>query len=673
MKRNKLPELLAPAGGYDALEAALSAGADAVYFGAKTLNARAGAENFSDSAAFDAIKRCRLLGVKTNITVNTQIYDKELPEAIALVGELLGAGADAFIVADLGLARVIRSYYPTAVLHASTQASGQNAYSARALEKLGFSRMVAPREISKADLGALVLSSPIETEIFVHGALCVSFSGQCLMSSVIGGRSGNRGECAQPCRLPYACDCKYPLSLKDSSLAGHITEILPLGVASLKIEGRMKSPEYVYGVTRIYRRLLDEGRDATENELRELSDIFSRSGFTDGYFTNRINSSMLGVRTDEQKRVSAGIAAEKTVKRTLPVDISGDFSKLRATVTYSALRDGEKFSASAECAMPEGEYRELDTERLVSALSKLGGTDFSVGKVDIVGGDGAKVPLSAVNGARREAIQKLAFLMTDIKKPENTGVIPDLTAGAGAPERTAYFAFADSVSAAAREYFDAIFLPIDQYFLCEPSEKIGIAMPPITFDGECLALIEKVRSARARGCKKALATSLWQTEILDGFDVYGDMRLNVCNSQSASAHRAAGVRYIIASPEINLPRAKCCDGAIAYGRLPLMTMQKCAIRDITGQKGGACRYCDAHRFTPLTDRTGAKFILTREAPHRNVLYNSVPVWMLDVADEYLRHALGAHFIFTDESAGTVDEIITAAKQKKQPRGKFKRI
>lgn len=671
---DKLPELLAPAGSPEALDAALAAGADAVYFGAKTLNARHGAENFGDGEISDAIKKCRLLGVKTNITVNTQVYDRELPEALRLVGELIRLGADAFIVADLGLARMIKEMYPSAVLHASTQACGQNAYSARALEKLDFSRMVAPRELSKNDLIRLCKTSPIETEIFVHGALCVCFSGQCLMSSVIGGRSGNRGECAQPCRLPYRCSCEYPLSLKDSSLAAHITEILPLGVASLKIEGRMKSADYVYGVTKIYRKLLDEGRNADQGELSRLSELFSRSGFTDGYFTSRINSDMLGVRTEQQKKTTSSLEKAQFERRRLPILISGNFSVFPPKVSASVVIDGIKYTSESVYGGDAYDMAPLSEERLSAALSKCGSTPFSPSEIEIKSGDGAKLPVSAVNEMRRAALCGLEDKLTHVGQPLCTDKIPELSGRTENGKRTAYFAFYDSITPSSLEFFDKIFIPLDEYIVHAPkSKKIGFSMPPVTFDGECGEIVGKVEKAKSVGAESALVTSLWQTEILDGVELFGDFRLNTNNAHSADVYRVAGIKYIIASPEISVLRSHFCDGAVMYGRLPLMTTEKCAIKDVVGIKGANCRYCDTHRFTKLTDRTGAEFLITREAPHRNVVYNSVPVWMCDREGDYEKNDLGAHFIFTDETPSDVERVIMAAKRGEKSNGKFKRI
>ena len=295
-------ELLCPVGGIDTLESALLGGADAVYFGGRDFNARMHAKNFDRREIVDAIGRCHDKGVRAYVTLNTLLTDRLLPQALDFVSFLYEAGCDALIVADSGLASLIHDALPDFPLHASTQMSSHNVGAARILSEKGFSRMVCARELDRENLAVLCRNSPIEIELFVHGALCASHSGQCLMSSMIGARSGNRGECAQPCRLPY--NGSYPLSLKDLTLASHAKEVLSLGVASLKIEGRMKSPAYVYTVARIWRRLIDEQRNATPKELSLLAGVFSRSGFTDSYFTRSLSPAMLGTRRDEDKKMS---------------------------------------------------------------------------------------------------------------------------------------------------------------------------------------------------------------------------------------------------------------------------------------------------------------------------------------------------------------------------------
>lgn len=349
----KLPELLAPAGSPEALDAAIRAGADAVYLGSTLFNARMSAKNFPRPVLADAVKRAHGLGVRVYVTVNTTLLDRQMKDAMELAEFLYRAGVDALIVADLGLAAEIRRYFPDFPLHGSTQCSGHNSDAAKFLAGRGFSLMVAARECSADDIRALIRKSPIPIEIFVHGALCVSASGQCLMSSFIGGRSGNRGECAQPCRMPYQGG--FPLSLKDNCLAGHIKELIDMGVGSLKIEGRMKSPEYVGGVVSVYRRLLDQRRNATPAEIAELARLFSRDGFTDGYFTKN-HAGMNGIRREEDKAATyhAGHGFAEYKGQRAPIEIPKRENRLPAG--YKILpgkRKIEKKSRSARFYQPK--------------------------------------------------------------------------------------------------------------------------------------------------------------------------------------------------------------------------------------------------------------------------------------------------------------------------------
>lgn len=342
-----MPELLAPVGSEETLTSAISAGADAVYLGGKLYNARMNARNFDSVGIKNAVEKCHTNGVRLYVTLNTLIYDRCFKDALKYAEELYLSGVDALITADTGLSLAIKKYIPSFELHASTQMTGHNTLSAEYLAEKGFSRMVCAREMSKKDIDLLVKNSPIEIEMFVHGAMCMSQSGQCLMSSFIGGRSGNRGECAQPCRLPY--NNGYPLSLKDMCLANHITEILDSGVASLKIEGRMKSPSYVYSVVSTYRRLIDEKRNADKKEIDRLASVFSRSGFSDGYYVGKIDNGMLGIRSSIDKEQTKNTVVKQTVgikkrdsiateerQSDIGNDIVQEFSEKRCKKTLSA-------------------------------------------------------------------------------------------------------------------------------------------------------------------------------------------------------------------------------------------------------------------------------------------------------------------------------------------------
>ena len=289
-------ELMCPAGSLEALEAAVQAGADAVYFGVGDYNARRNAKNISEEQLPQALAYCRLRGVRSYVTVNTLLSDRELPRVSQLLETLSREGADAAIVQDLGVLRLARAVAPDLPVHASTQVTVHNLAGALACKELGFSRVVLSRELPLEEIRYITQRSGIETEVFCHGALCMCYSGQCYLSAAIGGRSGNRGLCAQPCRLPYGFDGGPPkpwLSLKDLSLACHLQELEQAGVACVKIEGRMKRPEYVALTADIYKRAVAGKKPPSAEELEQLRAIFSRSGFTDGYFTGQTGSSIL--------------------------------------------------------------------------------------------------------------------------------------------------------------------------------------------------------------------------------------------------------------------------------------------------------------------------------------------------------------------------------------------
>ena len=682
----KLPEPLSPAGSPESLKAAVAGGADAVYFGAKSFSARSFAENFDDDAVKNAVRYCRALGVKTYMTVNVQLCDRELRDAAETIFRAWRYGVDAFIVADIGLASYVHTVCPEIELHASTQATGLNVLSADELKKIGFSRMVAPREISKRDLEILVKNSPIETELFIHGAICVSCSGQCLMSSVIGGRSGNRGECAQPCRLPYGKN-GYALSLKDMCLAEHLTELSEMGVASLKIEGRMKAPEYVYGVTKIYRTLLDESRNAGEKEIAELSALFSRSGFTCGYYTGDIGRDMLGIRTADDKKESAKLLGSTIPEAKAEISLSADIrTGERASVTASGIFDGKSVTYTAIGEVVEKAERSMSEQRVRESLSKLGGTPFCTSQdmMEINLCDDAKLSVAELNALRRSACEGLwNRLAPERKISENS--VSDTGKRTVSDMKTAFFVEPNNIPDEADKLFDRIFVPLFLYEKAHKTigaEKCGIAFPPVALDTELNEITAAAEKVKALGCRTALVTGMWQIPICKrlGFDMTGDMRLNIWNSRSAEKLYDMGIIDFIQSCEIGVSRGAAIKshgrhGVVAYGRLPLMTLEKCAIRDIAALTSPIekCNFCGDGKFVPLKDRTGAEFLLRREYRHRNVLYNSVPVWMADKQSEILRAGLFEHFIFTCESKKEVVEIMNAYARGDKPKGAFKRI
>lgn len=660
-----LPELLAPAGSFHALEAAIDAGADAVYFGGEAFGARAFAKNFSRDEIAAAAKLCRAYGVKSYITLNTLIYDREMQDVLEYAAFLENAGIDALIIADMGAASLIHRYIPSMRLHASTQFSGHEANAAKMLAECGFERMVAARELSREDLTALCKESPIEIETFIHGALCVCHSGQCLMSSMIGGRSGNRGMCAQPCRLPDKYG-KYPLSLKDLSMASRIPELLETGAASLKIEGRMKSPEYVHGVVKIYRRLLDEKRNASAWETAELEEIFSRDGFTTGYFDKKINSTMLGTRSDDARKKSRELEAFEKIERRLPIRIS---ASLKKNQPFEVTVCGEKGSVTVRGNTPEDAINApLDAAMLEKNLTKLGGTAYFCEKCDIEIDGGLILRVSDINALRREAIEKYSSLGERVHDGPTAFLYkPSRGEKENIHSRTALVMRASKLPSkdSFYEYFDVVFLPLAEYLKADDKRVKGIALPAVVFESEKQKVLKDIETAKEMGAEYALVGNYGHLPLVKGLKVYGDFRLNITNSESAAFATAMGFESLVLSPELTQAQARDIGGNvknIVYGRLPLMLLEKCAAKETSG-----CKVCENDR-AELCDRKGARFPIMREEPHRNIIFNSVPTYS---ADRIPRG--GQHFIFTTESEREMIDVIYAYENRLAPEYDIRRI
>ena len=696
MRREKrLPELLCPAGDMAALNAAIAAGADAVYVGGKRFGARAYAKNFDIDELRQAVKLCHIAGVRLYVTLNTLIYDKELPEALRYAEELYAMGVDALIVCDLGFIRLVRERVPQLRLHASTQMGIHNTYGADMAASLGCERVVLARECSARDIRTICEKCLAEVEIFVHGALCVCHSGQCLFSSMVGGRSGNRGECAQPCRLPFGKN-KYPLSLADMALAAHIPEIIDSGVSSLKIEGRMKSAEYVYTVTKIYRRLLDEGRPCTAEELRELERAFTRGGFTDGYYTARLGSGMTGVRSE----------ADKNATRELKVDIPrlpkmklsctarlvrGEPSSLRLTChpvsSWGGIVSEREISASAVGEIPSDALNAPLTEEGVKArLSKMGATPFELSSlnIDLTLDEGINLSPSAINGLRRSAAELLeAEFAKPIYKlcPESDGGYKPASA-ADASAHAKVSAPADSASIGCVAVFresslflsllenknahmakiDLAFLPLwgldkltrDRVSSIEKGGiRLGAILPAVISESELDSVKQMLTSARELGIEALMLGNIGHIPFAAelGFLAFGDTRLNIMNSESRALYKELGVADAALSCELTLPQARDIGGFIlSFGRVPLMITERCFIKENFG-----CDMCGRAR---LTDRRGAKFPIIREYNHRNIILNSALTYMGDRIAELDKYSLGQLLYFSCESeseaAGLLD-------------------
>ena len=673
MKRlSRLPELLAPAGSPEALRAAVAAGADAVYLGGAGFNARANAVNFDDAAMAEAIAYCHAYGVKVYVTLNTLLYDREMEGFLAYAASLYRMGVDAVIVADRGAMRLLSRYIPALPIHASTQASAHSVAGVDDLVALGATRVVPARELSLPDIRTAVERSQAEIEVFLHGALCVSYSGQCLFSSLVGGRSGNRGECAQPCRLPY--NGAYPISLKDLSRADHIPALIDSGVASLKIEGRMKSPTYVYGVTEIYRRLLDEGRAATAAENIHLRELFSRGGFTDRYFTGRPDKPMTGTRSEQDKADSRALADFSIPER--KISLCGEVIVQAEKPAHLTLRTADGRSATVSGDIPaQAKNAPLTAEGLAERLCRMGGTPYSLSPSDLAVQvePGLNLSPGAVNALRRAALAALSM-------PDAGRAAFALPAGAGRPApvrraekplRTALFYSPRQADAIGKglSFFDLFFLPLDEWEAAS-SRPSGVYIPPIVHDHEREDVLAMLHRAYEAGIRYALCGNAGMMAALReiGFAVVGDFRLNVTNRESAAAWREAGLYSCILSPELALPQLRDIGwgSSITYGRIPLMLTERCFMKE-----NGGCDRCG--RIT-LRDRRMAQFPMLREYLHRNLICNSLPTYMGDKQAALAGIApVGEHFIFTIETPDEAARVLQAYRSGRPLAGQVRRI
>ena len=657
-KAKKLPELLAPAGSILALKAAIEGGADAIYIGSTAFNARMKAKNFDEDDLRAGIELAHEYGVKVYVAANTLILDRELDEYLRAAERAYLLSADAMIIADIGAASEVRKRIPIE-LHASTQLSGHNVDAARKLRDAGFSRMVLAREMPKDDIERFCKESPIESEVFVHGALCVCHSGQCLFSSIVGGRSGNRGECAQPCRLPYKSRNgkgeSYPLSLKDLSLAEHITELCAMGVDSFKIEGRMKSPEYVRDVTARWRELIDAGRNADRRDMEYLASVFGRGGHTDAYYVRRIDSKMLGVRSESDKRESASLVRFEGITRKIPIELHASIK--RGEQSSLMARVGEK-CITAYGAIPEdARTAPISEETLRRNLSKLGDTPYALKSLTVELDDGLMLPISAINALRRAAVEELKNKATS-KKSHIFEAKKSHPMRTREYTRSAIFYQPENIPESARDFFNYIYIPLESYSRFANC-GYGVMLPEVIFDSERESVERMLADAYASGARDALVGNIGHIELAKkyGFTVHGDLRLNIFNNSSAAYLEGLGVEDFILSPELTLRQIRDIGGKSAvcvYGRLPLMITEKCVGREL-----GPCESCESGKAV-LTDRRGFEFPVLKRYAHRSAIFNSVPTYMADRRSELLGAGIVSEcFIFTVESRGEVERVINA--------------
>ncbi len=625
------PEILAPVGTEGSLEAAVYAGADAVYFGAGACNARRNAGQFTGDRLVEAVRFCHAHGVHVHVTVNTLVRDEERADVADTLFEIAASGADAIIVQDLTVARLAKQICPQLQLHGSTQMAVHNASGVLMLEELGFSRVVLARELSIAEIRAIRAQTHAQLECFIHGALCMSASGICYLSAMLGERSGNRGMCAQPCRLPFFCrGSEYALSLKDMSHIAHYGTYREIGVASLKIEGRLKSPEYVAAAVDAVRRV----RDGELYSEQVLKDVFSRGGFTEGYYTGKRNHTMFGVRTAEDaKRSQAALAGVRELFRApqgrIPVAMDATIrTGAPATLTVS---DGAH-TVTVSGDVPQAALRvPMSGESAAKSLRKTGGTPFCAGEIRVALDDGLMLPSASLNALRRAGLD--ALYNARAEGPKRTIRTADLSLS-GSPRRETprlCVRFASAEQWADDPAIAWYSLPIDALKDrpdCITARAVG-EIPILIYPDEEEKTAETLSALQKMGLKYALCENIGAIRMAKaaGLTPVGGFGLNVTNSDALEAYREMGVCAQFASFELSAPKVRdlLCNlplGMIVAGRLPLMQLRSCPARTDTG-----CGGCDGRPV--LTDRKGASFPIRCRARRYSTLFNSVPLYIAD--------------------------------------------
>ena len=669
-------ELLAPAGSMEALRAAVCNGADAVYLGADTFNARMNARNFSAADLQEAVVYCHVRGVKVHLTLNTLVLDREMPRAAELIRLAASCGVDAFIVQDLGVVSLCRQLAPDVPIHASTQMSIHSLEGVMEAAALGCSRVVLARELPAEEIAHICKKSPVEIEVFVHGALCMCYSGQCYLSSVIGRRSGNRGQCAQPCRLPYGYgrfeSTRYPLSLKDNCLAGELDELRRMGVASIKIEGRMKRPEYVAIVTRAYRTVLNGGK-LMPSDLQELETAFSRQGFTDGYFRGQTGSDMFGRRQEGEDTADLFASARTTYEQGEPQRIGVRFYAMirRGEPAQLAVEDPDGNLCRTRGPVPEqAVYRSLTPQDLEQQLKKTGGTPYLCTAVRSSLDPDLMLPASAINAMRRDVIAELtakrgraapARLNAYDEPPRYDGI-------AGEPQLTIAVRTAGQITSRMLSMKPTVlYVPLSE--LAEHPDlpqrvsvetQLAAILPRVIWSGELAPIARQLRTVYEMGVRQVLAGNLGQLHIARaaGFAVRGDFGLNIVNSRAIRYLREQGLDSQLLSFELTLPQIRDISKAVPaelliYGRLPLMLMENCVMKNRTG-------ICACQTGTVrLVDRLGEEFPIVKDpGTCRNVLLNGKKLYLLDKKDALRGMGLWAlRLQFTTENPGEIDKVL----------------
>lgn len=674
------PEILAPAGSFESLIAAVRCSADAVYLGGADFNARRNAANFSEEELDKAIRYCHARGVKVYITLNTLVADSEFKRVYNALECACRVNADALILQDIGVTGAVRKYAPDMPMHASTQMSVQSADGIKRLADMGFSRAVLPRELSEKEIRSICESTDMELEVFVHGAQCMSVSGQCLMSSVIGSRSGNRGLCAQPCRLPFGTGSnnEYFLSLKDLSLVDKLSDLREMGVSSFKIEGRMKRPEYVAAAVTACRESLNGS--LTPELKKDLQSVFSRSGFTKGYFENEITKEMFGTRryedvTEASQVLSSFAGLYQKEKAVIPVDFDVT-CRAGTPLTVTATANGVTVDYISDILPQPAMNKATDEESVKTQFAKCGSTCFYADTIRCKPEKDIYLPVSAMNAARRECLEGLENRLAERKEKRFISPDEDKFFSRRATEDGIYARFFshNQIPINITDTADRIFIPIDTPAdiiekLKSDGNDITLEIPRAYFScGK--RYDELLKRAYSLGIRRAAAATLDGLEcaLENQMQVTAFFGSNLFNTYSLLEAERLGFSDALVSCELTAKQICHLGGDmpifyLAYGRIPLMLTRNCPVKNIN-----PCRECE--RNHSLKDRTGAGFPVLCSGSYCEIL-NSKVLYLADKGFEF-RGTQGALLYFTNESREECGKVINDFKAKKMPAGDFTR-
>ncbi len=666
-------EILAPVGAQEQLKAAVRSGANAVYLGVDNFNARRNADNFTTENLKDTVKYCRLRNVKVFVTLNTLIFDKEIDALYDTVKVIAESGADAVIVQDFATVKAVKEICPDMPLHASTQMAVHNVSGAKFLEAMGFSRIVLARELSLQEMKAIRSETKAELEVFVHGAHCMSTSGNCYLSAMLGERSGNRGLCAQGCRLNWKNQHgrEYALSLKDMSYLDSIKELMEIGIDSFKIEGRMKRPEYVAAAVSSLKK-------AINNELYDkstLRSVFSRSGFTDGYLKGKRSIDMFGYRVKED--VTSAGEVLKELEKTYKDEIRPNKASAKlilkknepATLYLSA--NGVNVMVTGDSPQ-EPRTAPLSEEIAFRNLSKLGETAFYLDSLSFENQDSLTLPASAINALRRDAADLLEEKLAkrEYKINDATPLIKYYKANISKP-KTRIRLESFSQYSEAFQNADLIILPIEEIIAnieeieCLPV-KIAVELPQLIYPEDEKEILRKLTTIKKTGIIRGVTGNISGISLLKkaGFRIHGSHGLNVTNSISAQSYKEMGLTDITLSIEISQKSIKniCTEspkGVYIYGYLPIMLMRSCPQKSENG-----CGKCKGKTF--LTDRKDFDFPLLCYNKKYSVLHNSVPLY---IGDKDISNLDFVTFYFTIEEKKECKKIYQSYLNGKTIEGK----